>query len=237
MERTSQVLAMRAPGSDWMGLARRLGQRFGEHATAARIHDRFVADNGADFKSETSDIERIPTPKPTGSETLVALEEVAPCNASTCSDTPTIILEQGSAANDVACEDPAISEDDDEPWPRDALAANRLGDLANTDTAPSARPTSYALYHAARVHRSKLVAEIVGAAIQAVGAIARRALARHRQRRQARTASDALHQLDGRTLRDLGFDRSEITSLAAELTGAAESTRVRALQTSPGLPK
>ena len=58
MERTSQVLAMRALGSDWMGLARRLGQRFGEHATSAHIHDRFVADNGAAFKSETSDIER-----------------------------------------------------------------------------------------------------------------------------------------------------------------------------------
>jgi uncharacterized protein YjiS (DUF1127 family) len=237
MQRTSQVLAMRALGSDWMGLARRLGQRFGEYATSAHIHDRFVADTGADFKSETSDTERIPTRKPTGSETLVAIDEVAPCNASTCSNTPTIILERGSAANDVPCEDRAISEDDDEPWARDAFAPNRLGDLANIDTAPSARPTSYALYHTVRVHRSKLVVELVSAAIQAVGAIARRALARHRQRRQARTVSDALDQLEGRTLRDLGVDRREITSVAVELTGAAESTRVRALQTSPGLPK
>ena len=154
-----------------------------------------------------------------------------------CSDTPTVILRHGPAGNDAACEDPAISKDDSEPWARHALAANGFGDVGITDTAPSARPASYDMYHAVRAHRSLALGQIIIAAIKAVEAFARRALARHKQRRQARVAYDALHQLDDRTLRDLGFDRSEIMSLAAEVTGEAECTRVRALQTSHGLPK
>ena len=77
---------------------------------------------------------------------------------------------------------------------------------------------------------------IVVAAIQAVGAIARRAHARHRQRQEAKVIYDTLWDLDDRMLRDLGFDRSEITSLAAEVAGQAERTRVRALLMSHTLP-
>jgi hypothetical protein len=47
---------------------------------------------------------------------------------------------------------------------------------------------------------------------------------------------DALQQLDDHTLRDLGFDRNEIRSVAAEVTGEAEYTRVRAPLTSHSLP-
>jgi uncharacterized protein YjiS (DUF1127 family) len=112
-----------------------------------------------------------------------------------------------------------------------------FGDVATIDTASSERPTSYRLHQAARAHRSLILGDIIVAAIQAAGAIARRAHARHRQRRQARAIYDALHQLDNRTLRDLGFDRSEITSVAAEVTGETECTRVRALQVSYGLSK
>ena len=38
----------------------------------------------------------------------------------------------------------------------------------------------------------------------------------------------ALSGLDARTLRDLGLDHSELASLAAELAGDAEPTRVHA---------
>ncbi len=72
--------------------------------------------------------------------------------------------------------------------------------------------------------------EIIVAAIQAAGAIVRRALARYRQYRQERDTYDALRQLDDRTLRDLGLHRSEISSVAAEFMGEAEYTRVRARQ-------
>jgi len=61
--------------------------------------------------------------------------------------------------------------------------------------------------------------------IQTAGAIARRAYARHRQRRQVMATCDALRRLDDHLLRDLGFDRSEIRSVAAEATRKAAYTR------------
>lgn len=162
--------------------------------------------------------------KSTDAEDLAALEEFAPCNVGTCSDTPSIIVQHGSAGND-----PAISEDDAEPCAPHALAANGYGDLAITDTAASARPTSYELHQAARAHRAFVLGGIIVPAIRAAAAIARSAYTRHRQRRRASAIYDALHQLDDRTLHDMGFDRSEISSVAAEVAGEAESTRVRAI--------
>jgi uncharacterized protein YjiS (DUF1127 family) len=55
---------------------------------------------------------------------------------------------------------------------------------------------------------------------------ARRLLARWLRQRQAARMSAELRRLDARTLRDLGFDRSEIDSVVAEITGDAERTRV-----------
>jgi uncharacterized protein YjiS (DUF1127 family) len=51
---------------------------------------------------------------------------------------------------------------------------------------------------------------------------------RHRRRRETQAIRGALSDLDDRTLRDLGFHRCEIGSVAAEATGEAEWTRVRA---------
>jgi uncharacterized protein YjiS (DUF1127 family) len=89
------------------------------------------------------------------------------------------------------------------------------------------RPTSYALYHAARANRSLLIGNTFMAMLRVLGAMARRALAHHRQRRQARATYDELRRLDDRMLRDLGFDRSELASVAAEVAGAAARERVR----------
>ena len=52
-----------------------------------------------------------------------------------------------------------------------------------------------------------------------------RGLALYRQRRRVMATREALEQLDDRVLHDLGFDRSEIPSVAAEATGRAEFTR------------
>lgn len=90
-------------------------------------------------------------------------------------------------------------------------------------------PPSYELHHAARVHRSLSLRKTIIALIHAAGAIARRAHARYRQCRQASATYDSLRHLDDRTLRDLGFDRSELMSVAAEVTREAENTRVHAL--------
>lgn len=53
-----------------------------------------------------------------------------------------------------------------------------------------------------------------------------RFVARWRRYRQAAAMSATLHSLDASTLRDLGFHRSEIDSVVAEITGGAETTRV-----------
>lgn len=161
--------------------------------------------------------------KSTDLDSLATLEEVAPRNVSTCGDTPTIILrEHGSACNDATCTDPALCKDIAEPWTQHVFASSGFGVIATTDTTSSARPAGYELYHAAHAHRSFTLGKIIIAVVHATGAIARRALAWHRQRRQARAIYDALRQLDDHTLRDLGFHRSEIRSVAAEVTGEAE---------------
>ena len=66
--------------------------------------------------------------------------------------------------------------------------------------------------------------------IRAAGIVVRRALKRYRQHRLASAAYDELRRLDDRVLHDLGLDRSELTSVAAELAGETERTRVRALR-------
>lgn len=50
-----------------------------------------------------------------------------------------------------------------------------------------------------------------------------------RRRRQARRTARALALLDDRTLRDLGFDRSEIAGLSAEQHGLNDPSYVRVL--------
>lgn len=62
--------------------------------------------------------------------------------------------------------------------------------------------------------------------VAAVDAI-RRMRAAWKRHRQIMDACDALRQLDAHTLKDLGFDRGEILSVAFEVAGLAERSRVR----------
>ena len=168
----------------------------------------------------------IPVRKSRDSAILAAPEEVAPCNVGTCGDTPSISVWHGSADNDPAIFDADV---DAEPWTQHALVSNGFGDLAITATADSAKSTSYELYHTARAHRAFVLGGTISAVVRAAVTMVRRVYARYEQRWHAGTIYDALSQLDDRTLRDLGFDRSEISSVAAEVAGEAERTRVRAL--------
>jgi uncharacterized protein YjiS (DUF1127 family) len=83
------------------------------------------------------------------------------------------------------------------------------------------------LYHAARAHRSAAIAELFGTALQSVKNALARALAAYRRRRNERATYVALSNLDAWTLRDLGLHRSELLSVAAEVSGEAHATRAR----------
>lgn len=61
------------------------------------------------------------------------------------------------------------------------------------------------------------------AALQAL----RRQAQRHARRRSAHRTEQELGWVDDRTLRDLGFGRSEIGSIASESAGDVEATRRR----------
>lgn len=175
-------------------------------------------------------------------DSLVSLEEAAPRNA-TRSTAPVVRLQRDPAVNDPMHADvPAdtrflaaarlglvgsYSGDEIDPWSRQAAAANGFGDVASIDGAFSAWPSSLALYQEAHSHRAVFLGGIFAAAMQSVGALARRAYAGYRQWRQARETYMALRELDDRALRDLGFARDELISIAAEVAGGTECTRVR----------
>ena len=78
------------------------------------------------------------------------------------------------------------------------------------------------------------IGDILPALLQAAGDALRRALERRRQFRQAAQTYDLLHRLDDRTLRDLGMRREEIWSVAAEISGEAERTRIRVRESHRG---
>lgn len=92
-------------------------------------------------------------------------------------------------------------------------AASDGGGAANA-AAPSGRPFSDHLYLDAHANCSFAFSAIVVAMLQAVWALARRAYARHEQQRRAARTYEALSRLDDHTLRDLGYDRSELRSIA-----------------------
>ena len=119
---------------------------------------------------------------------------------------------------------------------REAVAGNAAprrsaGDSGSTaETIPSDWSSSYALYMAARAHRAFVLGELAAVAVQAVADAAHALVQRYRRMRRASAAREALRQLDDRTLHDLGIDRSEIASIAAESAGAAEQSRTQVVR-------
>jgi uncharacterized protein YjiS (DUF1127 family) len=82
-------------------------------------------------------------------------------------------------------------------------------------------------------HRSDPVAtaqRLISSPLRRLAALVARGWAAWCDALSARRQQRALRQLDDSTLRDLGLARCEISSLAAELRGHAEATRVWALR-------
>lgn len=70
-------------------------------------------------------------------------------------------------------------------------------------------------------------APLLRRAVLALRDAMRRLAMEHRRRRLERATLLTLQSLDARTLRDLGFDRSEMPSIANGLLGEADVTRAR----------
>ena len=109
------------------------------------------------------------------------------------------------------------------------FAGNGFGDAAIDHTQLQLLLSSGELYHLARAHRSYYLRKLITSALQAVGDFGRQMVTRWKHRQYARDTYAALRSLDSRMLRDLGFHRSELMSVAAEVAGVAESTRARLL--------
>ena len=95
------------------------------------------------------------------------------------------------------------------------FAGNGFGDAAIGHTEAHLLLSSLELYHAARAHRSYQLGEIVKTMLQAAGDVWRQMVAEWKRRQCAQATYAALRALDPRILRDLGFHRSELLSVAA----------------------
>jgi uncharacterized protein YjiS (DUF1127 family) len=134
------------------------------------------------------------------------------------------------SGNDDICGDAADPRDHIVPPELRSRVAAANGDIAATEAPASEWLASHELYQAARTRRGDVLRTLVLAAVQSLREFARNALPRYRRRRQMRAIYDTLQGLDDFTLRDLGFHRSEIMSVAAEAVEEAERTRVRVLR-------
>lgn len=110
-----------------------------------------------------------------------------------------------------------------------AFAANGFGDADVGRAAPLPVRTGDRLDLRADAHRASRSTRIVEASLS-IAAFARRLVDRWNRWRKARETFHALSELDARTLRDLGLDRSEILSAVAEIAGDADPTRARSIR-------
>lgn len=74
---------------------------------------------------------------------------------------------------------------------------------------------------------------LVGRLVSRLGAWLCRRAREARWRRDAHAVEAALRELDPRSLRDLGFHPDEISSVAAEMSGRADITRIRVALSTP----
>lgn len=133
-------------------------------------------------------------------------------------------------SNDDICGDAADPRDHIVPPELRSRVAAANGDIAAADAPASGWLSAHELYRDAHARRGVVMRMLALAGVQSLREFARDAPARYRRRRQMRAIYDTLQGLDNRTLRDLGFHRSEIMSVAAEVVEEAERTRVRVLR-------
>jgi len=121
-----------------------------------------------------------------------------------------------AANEDLVVQLPAI--DDIVAWARHVSGKADLGDPSPAYPLTVSRGTALELQQDARYARSRAIADVIAAALASMHAALRRALAKYRAYRNAQETAQALRGLDDRTLHDLGYHRSEIESVAIEVS-------------------
>lgn len=123
-----------------------------------------------------------------------------------------------------------------------ALRANQANAFGQAALSPAAYEhlDSVTLHRAARAHASHVMRQIIASAARRAVGYVRKVWAQIEQSRQTHATIRALSSLDSHTLRDLGFHRSEIPSIAAQIAAARKPhecapTRAYAVQTLRGL--
>lgn len=132
---------------------------------------------------------------------------------------------------------PAVNDDDCsgaaelDVWAQRAFSANGFGD-ADVVLPHSASKAPVTGSPAAMRERSSASLPAIGLAVgAAIGEALRRLVQRWREQRELRRTYRALSHLDARTLKDIGLGDHESGSVAAELAGRAERSRIQALRT------
>lgn len=131
---------------------------------------------------------------------------------------------------------PAVNDEDFsgaaelDAWARRAFAANGFGDANVAAPAAAAGPGAIEVHADALKFRSASFWAICFAIGEALGTALDRTVTRWREQRDLRRTYRALCNLDARTLKDIGFGQHEAGSIAAELAGRAERTRMQALR-------
>ena len=122
------------------------------------------------------------------------------------------------AANDACCVDVPASTAID-AWARHATGANGFGG-AILQAGASSQAVASDFVRRARTARAEALAEAIAASLASAWSAIERAFDRYCAYRMARETYRALRLLDDRTLRDLGYDRSEIQSVAMEVASS-----------------
>lgn len=149
-------------------------------------------------------------------------------------DARVVYLHRGPAGNDALLDDRVKRQRDIEPWLWTSLPPDSASAQAYLEMISATKPGATEAHQAARAYRSYAFGEITVAVVTTMVEGLLEMLARWQQYRQAREIRRALAELDDRTLRDLGLYRGEIASVAAELTGSAERTRMLSALTRNG---
>lgn len=140
-------------------------------------------------------------------------------------------LGRAAASNDSRFDRPSQSRHALSAWSRHASAGNGFGGEPPEAEETEAPADAMQIALAARVARAEASWSMAFRGVHLVAAAVRRAVAAWRRQRDEHATYQALSGLDQRTLRDIGIDRSEARSVAAELGGRADRTRARALMT------